>query len=696
MSAHPTNVVLAGDYEVGKEIGKGSFAHVYKGRHAPSRSTVAIKGVQYAKLNKNLLANLEAEVTILKSIHHPHVVSLLDYQKTPAYIFLIMEYCSLGDLSYFLKKRHALSQSMPLVASMFQRYPSPPSGGCHEELARHFLTQLSSAIKFLRERNLVHRDIKPQNLLLSIPVSSPETALAAGTAGLWELPVLKLADFGFARFLSNTSLAETLCGSPLYMAPEILRHEKYSAKADLWSVGAVFYELLTGKPPYQARNHIELLAIYEKSNEPVKFPTSFNVSQECRSLVRDLLKKNPIERIGFSEFFDHPAVNKQIQTDNKTLDQSSLKDDLFISEYLQIQKPDSQLKKGLPIQDTAIQSRPHSIERTLDTSHQLSEAATKKEFMDSSYVIVEKRAVEINTIADKLTQKPHMPRSVSSLQPRRISVRHGYSPTNALTRAISMASDRLFGSEGGQAYSSESKDYRRIPTLSTSLTEASLLKRMEDIITMANVVANFAEVKFSQVAPSEENLLPEQFGEVAQEAIVLFVKCLSLLSEAMSQASTWLGSNGAVSPSVRLVKSVQWIREKFNDILECAERTQALKSENASKINEEKTKHIAYQKLLFDRATELARNAAESEARGHEGWQLSLENYDTSIWMLKAVLETHIEEEEPLTVEDKNIIKPFLSSLEHRLASVERKIESHQSSTLDQSICASWQKSIVL
>src|SRR5437762_13541888 len=87
-----------------------------------------------------------------------------------------------------------------------------------------------------------------------------------------KLPILKIADFGFARSLPSTSLAETLCGSPLYMAPEILRYERYDAKADLWSVGAVLYEMVTGRPPFRAQNHVELLRKIEKGNDRIKFP----------------------------------------------------------------------------------------------------------------------------------------------------------------------------------------------------------------------------------------------------------------------------------------------------------------------------------------------------------------------------------------------------------------------------------------
>src|SRR5271163_1690946 len=106
---------------------------------------------------------------------------------------------------------------------------------------------LASVVRFLRSKNLIHRDLKPQNLLL-VPPTSPNA-----------LPVLKVADFGFSRYLPKTSLAETLCGSPLYMAPEILRCQQYGPEVDLWSVGTVVYEMLTGKPPFRARNHIDLL-----------------------------------------------------------------------------------------------------------------------------------------------------------------------------------------------------------------------------------------------------------------------------------------------------------------------------------------------------------------------------------------------------------------------------------------------------
>ena len=122
------------------------------------------------------------------------------------------------------------------------------------------------ALKFLRQRNLIHRDIKPQNLLLT---PAPPTELARGHP--LGVPLLKVADFGFARSLPNAMMAETLCGSPLYMAPEILSYKPYDAKADLWSVGAVLYEMAVGRPPFRAQNHIELLKKIEASKS-IRFP----------------------------------------------------------------------------------------------------------------------------------------------------------------------------------------------------------------------------------------------------------------------------------------------------------------------------------------------------------------------------------------------------------------------------------------
>ncbi|KAF2809955.1 Serine/threonine-protein kinase atg1 [Mytilinidion resinicola] len=305
-------------------IGKGSFAEVYRGIHVERKQTVAIKSVNMAKLNKKLKENLLSEISILKSLHHPHIVALIGCQEAPAKMHIIMEFCELGDLSAFIKKRSSLGDH-PETRRMIQKYPNPAVGGLNEVTVRHFTKQMASALEFLRSKNYIHRDLKPQNLLLNpsslyyarndildrMPMSVDANSLIPA-AGIESLPMLKIADFGFARLLPTTSLAETLCGSPLYMAPEILRYEKYDAKADLWSVGTVLYEMMCGRPPFRANNHVELLRRIEERKDHIKFVEGVVISRVMKNLIRALLKKVPTERMSYDSFFKDPVICDEI------------------------------------------------------------------------------------------------------------------------------------------------------------------------------------------------------------------------------------------------------------------------------------------------------------------------------------------------------------------------------------------------
>ncbi|KAF2084191.1 unc51-like kinase [Saccharata proteae CBS 121410] len=338
VASHADSDTMIGPFLRLESIGKGSFAQVYRGVHTVSlrllfapptlhlqskqRSLVAIKSVTVSKLNKKLKDNLFTEIQILRSLNHPHIVALIDCKEATAYMHIVMEFCELGDLSTFIKKRTTLADH-PATADMMRKYPNPPVGGLNEVIARHFLKQLASAMEFLRAKNYVHRDLKPQNLLLNpspyfyeahrpeaMPMAAAENSMVPAV-GIMSLPMLKVADFGFARFLPATSLAETLCGSPLYMAPEILRYEKYDSKADLWSAGTVLHEMLMGKPPFRASNHVELLRKIEKQDDRIRFD-EVHISRDMKSLVRALLKKTPTERMSYEAFFDDIVVRGDI------------------------------------------------------------------------------------------------------------------------------------------------------------------------------------------------------------------------------------------------------------------------------------------------------------------------------------------------------------------------------------------------
>lgn len=816
-----------GDYILGPEIGKGLFATVYKCQHSKTHAAVAVKSVVRSKLkSKKLVENLEIEISILKTMKHPHIVGLLDYTQTSTHFHLIMDYCSMGDLSYFIRKRNQLVKTHPVISSLLERYPSPEgSHGLNETLVIHFLKQLASALSFLREKSLVHRDIKPQNLLLCPPVHSKEEFEAAGFVGLWELPVLKIADFGFARFLPSTSMAETLCGSPLYMAPEILRYEKYNAKADLWSVGAVLYEMVVGKPPFKAANHIELLKNIEKSNDKIKFPSSAQVPEAIKLLIRALLKYNPTERISFNEFFNDHLITCTLDGNDKPLETSHMDENLFISEYIspikrsQVIKPISPMTTKDVAQDKPLTTSQHQsgsetrdeeikqlINKNSPGPEVTSQSIVARDWpgkarddivLERDYVVVEKRAVEVNAIADELAAagtaavairaRRSLQDSISSpdankmfrrgslrsnssgsqrrpsFTDRRISV--SISPTTALSKAIGLASNRLFGSTATQQITEEtakelSNEFSKAMTLNkntfstvisnpnfanhllmqklnlpTSLVIASLdseaapknedealVIKLEGLVTKAHAVNLFADVKFSQLIPSppssegvedevihQHDLLPPRIVKaISEEGVVLYVKTLSLLAKGMTLASEWWYSKNNISDdsptdegrrsstdvaiSIRVNELVQWIREKFNESLEKAEyiklRLQDAESQiekdyyasQGSNVEDNQTdstssdvKKIVAEKLIFDRALEMSRNAAVSELVKEDlkGCELA---YSTAIWMLEALLDDN--GNEVLDDDDRTMVEKFIVSIGNRLGVLKRKLET--------------------
>ena len=249
---------------------------------------VAIKALKSHRLTPRIKENLSLEISLLTTLKHPNITSLYFTHRTQSHIYLALEYCGGGDLQRLIRGRK--------------------SGRLGERLCRRLMRDLASGLKFLWGKELIHRDIKPQNLLLTSPLPLDEVEDPPKKEGremdskFDGVPfMLKIADFGFARHLETAALAETLCGSPLYMAPEILQHQKYGASADLWSTGAVLFEMIAGRPPFSGLNHIDLLKNIQK--KAVRLPENVKVSAECVKLLRMLLNRNPVGRGNFEEFY---------------------------------------------------------------------------------------------------------------------------------------------------------------------------------------------------------------------------------------------------------------------------------------------------------------------------------------------------------------------------------------------------------
>ncbi|KAI6201389.1 Non-specific serine/threonine protein kinase [Aphelenchoides besseyi] len=270
-------------YNKKDHIGHGAFAIVYRGRHKTKNVEVAIKAVAKKNLSKgkNLLQKEINILTDLKSLKHENLVSLLKCVQTPTHVFLVMEFCNGGDLAEYLHTK----------------------GAINEPTIQHFFKQIAQALEAINKRGIVHRDLKPQNILLCNPPGKTNPRI--------QEVVVKLADFGFARFLNDGVMAGTLCGSPMYMAPEVIMSLQYDAKADLWSIGTIMYQCLTGKAPFVAQTPQALRNFYERNRELQPSIPPY-CSQNLADLLLKLMKRNAKDRIDFNDFFTHKFLHQPV------------------------------------------------------------------------------------------------------------------------------------------------------------------------------------------------------------------------------------------------------------------------------------------------------------------------------------------------------------------------------------------------
>ncbi|XP_067619445.1 serine/threonine-protein kinase ULK3 isoform X2 [Eurosta solidaginis] len=272
------------DFELLEKLGVGSYSTVYKARHKKEGSYHAIKIVEMATLSSSSRENLITEIRLLRSLNHKYIVTLEDFFWDEKNIYILLEFCNAGNLSTYIRTKKALPEST----------------------CRYFLRQLAAAVQYMRANDVCHFDLKPQNLLLTRNSNV----------------VLKVADFGFAQHLKLGELNQQLKGSPLYMAPEIVRKHQYDAKADLWSIGVILYECLFGKAPYSSRS-IEELLLRIRQAEKISIPANAKISSECHDLLCRLLEHDPAKRISFDAFFSHPFIELKTLPTEHTLQKAA-------------------------------------------------------------------------------------------------------------------------------------------------------------------------------------------------------------------------------------------------------------------------------------------------------------------------------------------------------------------------------------
>ncbi|GBP55695.1 hypothetical protein EVAR_18988_1 [Eumeta japonica] len=252
------------NYVILSFIGEGSFGRVFKAERKDTNEIVALKVIRKKGRSTKDLKNLRQECDIQRQLNHPNIIRMIDSFDTETELVVVTE--------------HAEKELHNVLAK---------EGCLNEKEAKKITWDLVSALYYLHSHRVLHRDLKPQNVLLD------NTGCA------------KLCDFGLARIMTNaTHILTSIKGTPLYMAPELIDEKPYDHQADLWSLGCIVYELLAGQPPFCTMSIWQLIRMIR--HKPVQWP-SF-ISADARSFLQGLLHKDSARRMSWAEILEHPFV----------------------------------------------------------------------------------------------------------------------------------------------------------------------------------------------------------------------------------------------------------------------------------------------------------------------------------------------------------------------------------------------------
>lgn len=287
-------------------LGTGSYAEVRLAIRKKDNEKVAVKIIDKENLSQKELRGLSKEVSILQSLRHKNVVKLHDWYEEPEVMYVVMEFVGGGELFEMILQKDA-----PFT----------------EGDARRIIGTLAEALKHCKDRGIIHRDIKPQNLLLTEPENGGH---------------LKLADFNLSIQLDpdsvNFSVIQTMCGTPNYVAPEILSGKPYDFKCDVWSLGVICFLLLSGGylPFYVDEEGAlgkEKLLKKVKQGKWGFYPHEAweNVSEDAKDFLKKVMEKSPEKRLNYSALMNHPWL-KSTQDTGCSIDTRAFQQSLYMQQ----------------------------------------------------------------------------------------------------------------------------------------------------------------------------------------------------------------------------------------------------------------------------------------------------------------------------------------------------------------------------
>ncbi|XP_030633293.1 serine/threonine-protein kinase SIK2 [Chanos chanos] len=276
--------VRVGFYDIERTLGKGNFAVVKLARHRITKTEVAIKIIDKTQLDAVNLEKIYREVQIMKMLDHPHIIKLYQVMETKNMLYLVTEYAKNGEIFDYLAKHGRLS----------------------EQEARRKFWQILSAVEYCHNRNIVHRDLKAENLLLDGHMN------------------IKIADFGFGNFFQPGEPLATWCGSPPYAAPEVFEGQQYEGpQLDIWSMGVVLYVLVCGALPFDGPT----LPVLRQRVLEGRFRIPYFMTEDCEHLIRRMLVLDPSKRLTVAQIKEHKWMVLDVPVQRPMLYQQSVSAD---------------------------------------------------------------------------------------------------------------------------------------------------------------------------------------------------------------------------------------------------------------------------------------------------------------------------------------------------------------------------------
>lgn len=529
------------------------------------------------------------------------MVRLFEDAETAQHICLVMEHCNGGDFAEYIKQHAPLS--MPQVSRV--------------------VAQLAEVLQYLQAKGVVHRDLKPHNLLIAYVGGSLE-------------PVIKVADFGFARHLTD-DMAATFCGSPLYMAPEIMKGASYDARSDLWSIGVVLFQAITGDVPFKASSLERLKAkLFHRDGPPPLPPLPTGCPSELTALIEGLLRIDPDRRISFDAFFEHSYVRGCRQ---RAAARAARATAVPYGDAPPSPSPPASDEEGAP-------KRPPSN----DGAAVPPGGASLTD--ETSFVVIDREHVEINALADALEDR----RIGSS----RLDQAGGHAAIGGWVPEMGRGRQQALATGRGAEFGALVEQIRRPAVATMNVAHARLRS--------AGIDLN-ADAQRDQHGRRMMHLDAKSI--VARiEALQLYARALACFQRGlMGLRSRATAGHGAVGFGADDVPAIRELRERFN---ECTACTQALRVQlpplegGLSFLG-----NVAIslpEELLYHRAIQLSREAGRLEAQGDP--ISSQVVYGDALELFELLMS------DARSPDDARVLQEFVSSTRTRLDAVAAQIHA--------------------